>query len=1054
MLFWAICAPILSNAQGNCNNPITLSSVVVSNTQCGASTGSIILTPAGGLGFYTFQWTPAVSITNVATGLAAGAYNIHIERLSNPNCTLDTLVIVSNSNGPQVQASISPAQCQANNGAISLTPTNFLYNWSNGSTGPTITGLMSKDFYVTVTNPNNGCFSILKYFVPRTLNSLTVNAVVQNEAKCGMNNGRAQIVVSGGSGQYSYTPSPGPLYQNLAPNNYFVQVLDLATGCTGNTNFSIQNLPVSGTVNIVTQDVRCSGQATGQVSFDVTPGANFALPYVFTLKDGSGNSYSPGSLPAGNYTLQILDADGCPLPPQNCTIQEPPPFLSQVQTTPENCNQGGSIALNVSGGNGGPYLVNWADLPADTDPEDRQNLSAGRYSATVYDTLFCAYPIDTVLIAPNCNRSETVHLVASVNANAIHCVKPPPGLAPSAITYSILGSGLSGSSAFGTWALSPAGCLTYSAGNTAGFAVDTICLIQAAPSIGLKDTTCVIVSIAQQVPSKQSVFFSVLTSASATACGTIPPSFTNPVVLQLDRPGLQGASGSYGNYQIDPNNACLAFFAQNIPGDNVDEIRVAVFNVATNRCHIMSYFPTIMEPTDCATAIALPNTLQLNINDCNDLAMACLPVPLDEIVDYAVLDNGALYTAGYTGCAQDSIVRYNLPALPLGGGPYTLTEWLVNGQILSGFFLNINGLVDLLNTLEGTAKVWRLQGLNNIRGGQMSTTYGSMKVQSATGNVSTYQPTKIQVPLGTSLRFASGLHEVILRNVSTNCADTVSIEVICTDCGPIHSYPLNGAGQVSFQISDCTADSTLCTNIPNALLGGYLITDNGQSFFNYGLCGSNVGMNLDTGFHELYFRNSSNGCEWTLPVQVVCKEVVSNEDIPISVPLDSTVTICPDISGIGNPVSISNICEDESGNLAGYTLNTPQWCVEIQGLSLGLDTLCIQVCDANGSCSNFYLHIEITAVASNNLLIFNGISPNGDGLNDVWQILGIEQYPNNRVLVFNRWGNQVFDQKGYQNAAAWSGEWNGKILPDGTYFYQIDLGDGSALLSGWLEILR
>jgi gliding motility-associated-like protein len=59
------------------------------------------------------------------------------------------------------------------------------------------------------------------------------------------------------------------------------------------------------------------------------------------------------------------------------------------------------------------------------------------------------------------------------------------------------------------------------------------------------------------------------------------------------------------------------------------------------------------------------------------------------------------------------------------------------------------------------------------------------------------------------------------------------------------------------------------------------------------------------------------------------------------------------------------------------------------------------------------------------------------------------------VQVFNRWGNLVFEQKSYRNDEAWDGQWNGKDLPDGTYFYVIDLGNGQAeKISGWLQIVR
>ena len=94
-------------------------------------------------------------------------------------------------------------------------------------------------------------------------------------------------------------------------------------------------------------------------------------------------------------------------------------------------------------------------------------------------------------------------------------------------------------------------------------------------------------------------------------------------------------------------------------------------------------------------------------------------------------------------------------------------------------------------------------------------------------------------------------------------------------------------------------------------------------------------------------------------------------------------------------------------------------------------------------------------VACDELVIFSGFSPNGDGVNDEFRIIGIEEYPDNRLIIFNRWGNEVFDARGYDNspARAFTGRWNGKELPNGTYFYVLDLGNGSSE-SGYLQLLR
>jgi gliding motility-associated-like protein len=87
-----------------------------------------------------------------------------------------------------------------------------------------------------------------------------------------------------------------------------------------------------------------------------------------------------------------------------------------------------------------------------------------------------------------------------------------------------------------------------------------------------------------------------------------------------------------------------------------------------------------------------------------------------------------------------------------------------------------------------------------------------------------------------------------------------------------------------------------------------------------------------------------------------------------------------------------------------------------------------------------------------------GFSPNADGINDLFIITGIEDFPNNDFTVYNRWGNIVFQANPYTNT--WDGKSTtgitigGDELPVGTYFYVIDLGDGSDVIKGTIFLNR
>ena len=85
---------------------------------------------------------------------------------------------------------------------------------------------------------------------------------------------------------------------------------------------------------------------------------------------------------------------------------------------------------------------------------------------------------------------------------------------------------------------------------------------------------------------------------------------------------------------------------------------------------------------------------------------------------------------------------------------------------------------------------------------------------------------------------------------------------------------------------------------------------------------------------------------------------------------------------------------------------------------------------------------------------FDAITPNQDGWNDTWQIVGIEKYSTATVKVYNRWGALVFETSGGIGYEPWDGQNNGKDLPVGTYYYMIDLNNDEKTISGPITIIR
>ncbi|MEH6682697.1 MAG: gliding motility-associated C-terminal domain-containing protein [Sediminicola sp.] len=112
-----------------------------------------------------------------------------------------------------------------------------------------------------------------------------------------------------------------------------------------------------------------------------------------------------------------------------------------------------------------------------------------------------------------------------------------------------------------------------------------------------------------------------------------------------------------------------------------------------------------------------------------------------------------------------------------------------------------------------------------------------------------------------------------------------------------------------------------------------------------------------------------------------------------------------------------------------------------------------------------YLDSDLVELASDKIEVFNVVTPNGDGIHDVLKISGLENYPNNTLTIFNRWGVLVFVTKSYNTSGnVFDGTSNGRVtvekdnkLPVGTYFYILDYEEKAGQmksLTGYIYINR
>lgn len=119
------------------------------------------------------------------------------------------------------------------------------------------------------------------------------------------------------------------------------------------------------------------------------------------------------------------------------------------------------------------------------------------------------------------------------------------------------------------------------------------------------------------------------------------------------------------------------------------------------------------------------------------------------------------------------------------------------------------------------------------------------------------------------------------------------------------------------------------------------------------------------------------------------------------------------------------------------------------------DTIVYKICDQLNYCDSSTLIITVTYDSDYPVVVPNGFSPNGDGVNDNFVIPGIEDFPGNELVVYNRWGSKVYSATGYNNS--WDGKSNnnmafGEPLAAGTYFYVLTLGNGTNGITGYVYI--
>ncbi|MCS6903917.1 MAG: SBBP repeat-containing protein [Bacteroidia bacterium] len=277
----------------------------------------------------------------------------------------------------------------------------YTYFWSNGSTAKNLVNACAGSYTVTITD-RNGCTISNSFSIPTT-SGLAVTSFT-NDVRChGQNNGSLTVSVSGGTPPYSYSwadaPSVlSPTRTGLAAGNYCVNITD-SRGCRIN-NFCLtirQPEPIQLVSSNVSR-VSCIGAEDGKACINVSGGQP---PYSYAWSNGSTLSCLE-RVRAGNYSVLVIDRNGCSAPPFTITINEPSPITGQVLTTNPSCfgSEDGVIRITSTTGGTPPYQYS-LDGVSFTSGTVFTKLRAGEYTVYIRDARNCTTRVNAVLTQPS-----------------------------------------------------------------------------------------------------------------------------------------------------------------------------------------------------------------------------------------------------------------------------------------------------------------------------------------------------------------------------------------------------------------------------------------------------------------------------------------------------------------------------------------------------------------------------------------------------------------------------------------------------------------------------
>ncbi|MBI3501509.1 MAG: gliding motility-associated C-terminal domain-containing protein [Bacteroidetes bacterium] len=989
--------------------PALLSATVTfTNASCSAGCdGTASATVSGGTAPYTYLWNPTALTTSSVTGLCVGSYTLNISDAN--GCSIDSFLTISSPALLQPNITTTAPLCSGScDGTATSTPIGgispYTFLWSNAQTTSTATGLCAGTYSLTLSDAN-GCS--ITQAVGVTAPPILTQSNGVAPATCNVCNGSISVIASGGTPPYSFFWSTGATtatITGLCAGVYIDTVMD-ANGC-----ISIDTIPLNNTsgptICVTGTNISCNGACDGTVIVSCATGDG--PPWGYSWFPGGCTTQTCTGLCPNQYFATVTDTNGCQTI-SSVNITEPAPLASNSSITSATCFGvcNGSITLNPSGGTP-PYTYSWSNSATTSSITA---LCAGNYTDTLRDANNCTL-IETFTVGQNAVLTSSVTSTndsCNASCNGTAMVTISGGTSP----YTYLWCNAQTTSAVTGLC---AGICTVTVTDALGcFKNDSAIITQPAPLAAnvtgtnpLCNGSCNGTISSSPTGGTPPYTYVWSTGCTVSACtGLCAGTYT----LTLTDTNLCSSTSTVT--LTDPPVLASTHTVTNASCPNTCDGIITITPAGGTPPYTYQWFPAGCTSASCTGLCAgLDSVIITDANNCSITDTMNIGVTTTVTaaagIDVTICEGDSISLCSGSVNAT-SQAWYQLPAWTLVG-----TTNCVNvsppASVNNFALIAMNGICADTDTVNVTViPVPLLLSTND------TTICQGDSVSLCASGATTYQ--WFTLPAWTPV--STGICYTVSPSTGTTCYGIIGTNGgMCVDsdtvCVTVLAMPVALAGN----------DTAFCFG-GNAMLCSSSLNTANYSWYQlpaWTIIKSDtcIAVSPPVGINDFGLIASNGICSDTDTVSVTVFA------LPV-IDAGTDVTILTSQSAVLNGTGTGTYSWSPSSGLSCTT------CINPTANPTTSTTYTLTVTDANGCTSTDTVRVNVVLSVVPN----DGLSPNGDGINDVWIIPGIEQFPEAVVEVYNRWGELLFSSVGYK--IPWDAKYNGKDLPVGTYYYVINL---------------